>query len=75
MTLCCVLPYLVDRELRELNTARLRENPLQPAVEDPMLAIENIIIATLIVVCGRLLSWYSNVQRSSMSKNFSDEKA
>ena len=56
MTLCCVLPYLLDRELRELNTAQLRKNPLQLAVEDPMLAIRNIIIATLIVVCGRLLS-------------------
>ena len=59
MTLCCVLPHLVDRELRELNTARMRENPPQEVVEDPMPA--------MIVACGRLLTWYSNVQRTNMT--------
>ena len=49
-TLCCVLPHLVDRELRELNTARMCENPPQAAVEDPLQA--------MIVACGRLLTWY-----------------
>jgi len=59
MTLCCVLPHLIDRELRKLNTARMRENPPQAAVEEPMPA--------MIVGCGRLLTWYSNVQRTNMT--------
>jgi len=59
MTLCCCHIYLVDRELRELNTAQMRENPPQPAVEGPMPA--------MIVACGRLLTWYSNVQRTHMT--------
>jgi len=59
MTLCCVLPHLVDRELRGLNTAQMRENPPKAVVEDPMPA--------MIVACGRLLTWYSNVQRTNMT--------
>jgi len=54
-----MLPHLVDRELRELNTTRMRENPPQAAVEDPMPA--------MIVACGRLLTWYSNIRRTNMT--------
>lgn len=59
MTLCCVLPGLVDREVRILNAARMQQFPTPAVVEDPMPA--------MIVACGRLLSWYCNVQRPSMT--------
>jgi len=58
-TLCCVLPYLVDRELRDLNTAGRQQDPQQAVVGDPM--------PGMVVACGRLLTWYSNVQRPSMT--------
>jgi len=59
VTLCCVLPHLVDRELRDLNTAGRQQDPPQAVVEDPMPA--------MVVACGCLLTWYSNVQRPSMT--------
>jgi len=59
VTLCCVLPHLVDRELRDLNTAARQQEPPRPVIEDPMPA--------MVVACGRLLTWYSNVQRPSMT--------
>jgi len=61
VTLCCVLPYLVDCELQHLSAAGLKQDPPQAVVEDPMPAMA--------VVCGRLLTWYSNVQRPSMMEN------
>ena len=61
MTLCCVLPHLVDQEICRLNTARLQETPCPDVVKDPMPA--------MIVPCGRLLPWYSNVRRLSMTYN------
>jgi len=59
VTLCCVLPHLVDRELRDLNTTGRHQDPPQGVVEDPMPA--------MVVACGRLLTWYSNEQRPSMT--------
>jgi len=53
VTLCCVLPHLVDCELRDLNTAGRQQDPQQAVVGDPM--------PGMVVACGRLLTWYSNV--------------
>jgi len=47
-------PTYGGRILREL-----QETPCPDAVKDPMPA--------MIVACGRLLTWYSNVQRPSMT--------
>jgi len=59
ITLFCVLPHLVDRELQDLNTAGRQQDSPQVVVEDPTPA--------MVVACGRLLTWYSNVQRPSMT--------
>jgi len=49
----------LKHRVRRLNTARLQETPCPDAVKDPMPA--------MMVACGGLLTWYSNVQRPSMT--------
>ena len=56
---CCVLPHLVDGELSALNCAAQQQDPKQPVVADPM--------PSIIMACGRLLTWYSNIQTPNMT--------